>query len=353
MFHISQAQPRAPEARVAVRIGSVPRRTVTSLTTIRFDEGRSTYVFGPEVPASFRMETRVFLRRSAEGTPRKVTSRRFEIVVDPKHASAHEVKAGHILAFADLPPGQRRVQQARLQRRAKALAPVMFDDLEQIRAAFPDPAALDDRAALRALHALPVNLFSSAPGLSACIAADESGAFASYDDEVDLAGADASDAGGPARAKLTARTREDGTYALGVVADPKAVRDHLFLHPRLKILLDLSGDGALKLKVPGRKTNIRVPDDLSAQVIAHFGLALEQALAGAGEKHAKHLGWPVADYAHDLFFIHLKEAVRRTQGRYPQFRQLFEGVADPDGAVSDEDGDPEPPPFDPPPRDED
>lgn len=348
-FRIPQKAARASGERAAVRIGSVPRHIGTSLTSIQFDAARQTYVFGAEVEAQFRMETRVFLRRRPDGVPRKVTARRFEIVVNPADASAHGVAAGHMLAFADLPPGQRRVQRARLQRPAKALAPVVFEDVAEIRAAFPDPAALDDRAALRALHALPVNLFSSERGLFACIAVDEAGVFASYEDEEDPA-VDMPGAAQPARNNHSARTRNDGTYAFGVMADPKAVRDHLFLHPRLKSLLDLSRDGALTLTVPGRRTNIRVPEDLSAQVVAHFGLALEQALAGAGEKHAKHLGWPVVDYAHDLFFIHLREALRRTEGRYPQFRQLFEEVVDP-ADVQDQD-DPKPLRFDPSPRDD-
>lgn len=341
-FRIAQDAAGRQGGRAAVRIGSVPRRVVTSLTTLPFDPARQTFVFGPEVEAAFRMETRVFLRQRAEGVPRKVTARRFEIVVAPGDAAAHGIKAGHSLAFADLPPGQRRVQRAVLQRPAKALAPVVFEEVEEIRAIYADPAALDDRAALRALHALPVNLFSSERGLCACIAADEAGVFVSYDD--------ADDGTGPEGETLGARTRKDGSYAFGVMADPKAVRDALLLHPRLRSLLDLSGNGVLTLTVPGRRTSIRVPEDLSAQVVAHLGLAVDQALAGAGEKHARHLGWPVVDYAHDLFFIHVREALRRTEGRYPQFRQLFEEVVDPASAADRDEGEPRPLRFDPPPR---
>lgn len=347
-FRISPAPAGVRSERSAVRIGSVPRRVDTSLTSLRFDADRNTYVFGPEVPAEFRMETRVFLRREAEGGLRKVTARRFEIVVAQKDAGAHGIEAGHMLAFADMPPAQRRVQRAVLQRSAKVLAPVVFEEVPDILAVVPDPFALDDRAALRALHALPVNLFSSERGLSACIAADEAGDFVSYDDEEDPALADPSGAG--KGEKLSPRTRKDGTYAFGVVADVKAVRDHLFRHPRLKTLLDLSGDGALKLTVPGRRTNIQVPQDLSAQVVSHFGLALEQALAGGGAKAGKWFGWPVADYVHDLFFIHLKEAVRRTDGRYPQFRHLIEEAVDPASVPDREDDDPKPLHFDPPRR---
>ncbi|WP_238122968.1 MULTISPECIES: hypothetical protein [unclassified Xanthobacter] len=312
----------------AVPIGA--NSMVNPVTLTSFVQQQGVWCFGPEIPAECRTLDRDFLRQDPiTGARRRVNLRRQEFVVQLADAKRHDLKRGHTLVVANLPPAQRRFQTAAVQGYAEAIEDFVFEALAlpPLPASAAARAALSDVEAVHGLHRLVTNLFMSERALSACVASHESGAFWDYDDadgdafleaeeraaqRAAAAGRRAPKSGAP---KPGARQRRDGHYAMAVVADVPRLRADLYTAPAVAQAFEALGDGRYQLRIPGTTESIRVPLEVASRATDHIELAIYQAMAGAGRQVDARLGKPVTRYVLDLFNTHLLAAVHRFDDR--------------------------------------
>ncbi len=307
----------------AVPIGGMSNRQVITLSS--FVQQQGAWCFGPEIPAECRAVDRDFLRHDpATGTQRRVNFRRQEFVVSLADAKRYDVKRGHRLVVANLPPAQRRFQTAVVQGYADGIDDFVFESLglPPLPASAAERAGLSDADAVHGLHRMATNLFMSERALSASVSSHESGAFRDYDDadgdaflEPEERTAQRAASAGRRPPKVGARQRRDGAYAMAVVADLPRLRADLYSAPEVMRAFQAIGAGRYQLPIPGTGERISVPIEVASRATDHLDVAIYQAMAGAGRGAEGRIGKPVTRYVLDLFNTHLLAAIHRFDER--------------------------------------
>jgi hypothetical protein len=294
---------RAGDPSDAGPIGSWPRRHSITVSTIRFDQQRNTYVYGAEAGADLAMLTHDFLRGAP---PRAVSFTRLEIRVPI--GKSPDVRADGNVLLSEMPAGQRRVHRARLQTYAGAATPRLFEELADLPDRLAQPsarAAASDDEAIRALHEMPVNIFETRRYLVAGFVTNRAGSFASYEDAAD-------DDTKPRETKLRVA---DATFSIGAIAEPDVIRNAIMLDENLLRVFHLAGEGRLKVKGSATSPEVEVSAEVGSRAAGHLDIAIRQAMAGAGQRAEAHVGKPVATYARWLFERHLYTAQVRFSDR--------------------------------------
>lgn len=291
-------------------IGAWSRRHTIAVSTIRLDQRRASFVYGPEVDADLVVVSRQFLRRSPAHS---VSFMRVEIRV-PAGASP-DIRAGGRVSLSEMPVGQRRVHEARVQTYARRAAPRFFEDFPDLPPELRDTAALasvSDDDAIRALHEMPVNVFETQKCLVASFLANRVASFASYDDRED-------DDTGSREAKVRIA---DASFSIGAVADPDVVRNAIWTDKTVCRMFAATAEGRLKVKASATGPEVSVSPEVGFRAADHLYIAISQAMAGAGQKAEALVGTPVATYARWLFERHLYTAVERLSGRSPPIADI-------------------------------
>lgn len=270
-----------------------------SLTTIDHPgDGRP--VFGAEIPIEIRDTTCTFQKRRGDHVP-AVSYRRLEFIMAAAVARLHGVRPSASLFVAELPLGQRRVHVLTFQQPNKRRAPVIFEDIENIGDEFASVerrAAASDRQAQKALQSCRINYFSSADELTASLSDTELANVASFEDNY----------------PDHPRRRRDSSFALAVVDDPDGLRNQIMQDKSLLRSFQMTGEGRLNTPHNKERSWINLPPEVASLAVQHLDVAVRQAMCGAGLRHEKWRGRPVAEYAAYLFQEHLLRAAgRRTK----------------------------------------
>lgn len=284
-----------------------------ALTTFKKDDG--VWFFGAEVPVSVKYAVRDFLRRDATGLLRRVDFFRFEFSVDLDDARQYGIKRGDTLTMSQLPAGQRRVHSVRLQKYAEIQDDFIFEDVVKCdgTAGNQAPETVSDGEAIALLHRLDTNLFASRRVLSASLSSLEAGAFRSYEDADADAGLFQTD--GSRDRRSSARQRDDGTFALGIVSDASSFRRDMYLE--LNTFFNLISEAGYRVPIPDSTQSKPLPLEIAMRAVTHFDLAIAQAMGGAGFNNGRRFDRPVAHYVKDLTHGHLLSAINRLEGRLP------------------------------------
>lgn len=309
MGRINFDKPRRPRRNQDKKrlIGGVSRRTNTTISTITLSGDGNCYVYGEEIDGDF-VELSLDIPRRSENGVRRVPFTRREVRV--RAGASDDIAAGAHLYLAELPKGQRRVHTALIQKYVKTRPKVVFEDMEGWPPPFNQAARRQqatDEEMISLFNSLPVNHFETGKVLVAPFISIGAGEFQTYDDASGY-NDDVVWREGNLRVK-------DAAYAVGAVRKPETVRNAVLCDDKLQEAFRKSGDGTYRVKPSQDAEWQEIPLEVGTRASEHLEIAVDQALAGAGDDAKRRVGQPVATYALDLFNHHLLNAKGRLSGR--------------------------------------
>lgn len=317
-FRITLAESPEQSSFVAVPVRPAPRVFEIFPTLIKSNE-KGELVYGEDVPAQWWTGTRTFMRND-KADVRSVDFTRLEVRFQGK--SSKQAAENHTLVIAEVPRSNRRVAFAKVRagnpaRRGTGGRP--FEDLAEIANA----AELDDKAAMAAIEGLAWDYWETGKDLVAGFS--EPGRYVSPSQVQDP------DERGDWMPSKTAR--DGAMFALGLIADPQAVRNAVFLSEawqRLERQLE-KGWFAPPIADKGLPRQIPLHDKVAGNLLQHLEVAANQAMAGPMRDDDDWTGKSVVGVTLAHFMSHVYDANRRAANAAPDERVIEVPFEDWDG----------------------
>ena len=288
-------------------IGYSSQIAAGSVTRIFWDDDLNCFMIGPEIKTEQLCRQLEFVREtSGEEQWRRIPFKRLEC----RFVKANQrrlAQGGHVV-LTQLPVGQRNVQFAEVKSAARSLPSGTFEDFTSLPSPYNNRAtriAATDIEAITALHMAKYNLFESGKHLVA--------AFPSVGMETrqylkgDLKAGKAS---APKWGVIKAELKKTG-FAGGLITDPEKVRQSVWRHPTIELLMQRLSNGELFIQIPmSQPVQMKVPEDLYSDATDLMNLSIIQSLGGPGDRKDL-VGRPVAHLALQYFRNHIVNLAKR------------------------------------------